>query len=396
MKGLKSSLFVLVLLLFWSSLFAQEKEAKKEEESGYRFTIVVEVPHTSVKNQARTATCWCFATISFLESEFLRSHPNSDIDLSEMFVVRHTYPHKARSYVRLHGNATFGQGGQSHDVIDQIRRYGIVPEEVYTGMRIDEKHHNHGEMFAVLRAMLDAVIQKRGSRLTPRWLEAFEAVLDVYLGRPPETFTYQGKTYTPKQFRDEYLKLNMDDYIEITSYNSYPFYSFCRLEVPDNWSFNDNYFNVPIDDMERIADNALKHGYSIVWDGDTSDRNFSTKKGYAIVPVEKEDNKSEKEKETASKEPVPEKEITQEMRQLTFDNYETTDDHLMHIVGLAQDQNGTKFYYTKNSYGPKRKYGGYIYLSRSYFRLRTIAIMVHKDALPKDIKKKYLEALKAK
>ena len=382
----RTILFLLSVLLITTG-FAQDKKEKKEE-SPYRFTVTNEVKRTPVKNQYRTGTCWCFATISFLESELLRMG-RGELNLSEMYVVRHTYPLKAESYIRLHGNATFGQGGQSHDVIDQIRRYGIVPEKVYTGMNIGEKRHNHGEMFAVLKAMLDAVLKKRGSRLTPRWMEAFQAVLDVYLGKPPKKFIYKGKEYTPKSFLTDYLKLNLDDYIELTSYTHYPFYKKCRLEVPDNWSFNENYYNVPIDDLERIVDYALKSGYSVVWDGDVSEREFSTKTGYAVVPLKSWEDKTQAEREKKITEPVKEKKITQEMREKTFDNFTTTDDHLMHIVGIAHDQKGTKFYLTKNSHGTDRKYGGYVYLSRSYFRLKTIAIMVNKNAIPEDIKQKF-------
>lgn len=383
----------LIILLLIATLigvnngFLLGQEEKQEEKSPYQFTIDYEIPHTPVKNQARTGTCWCFATVSFLESELLRLG-KGEFDLSEMFVVRHTYPHKAESYIRLHGNATFGQGGQSHDVIDQIRRYGIVPEKVYTGMRIGEKRHNHSEMYAVLKSMLDGVL--KGRKLTPRWEDAFNAVLDAYLGPPPVDFLYEGKKYTPKSFAEDYLRLNLNDYVELTSYEIYPFYEKCRLEVPDNWTFNDDYYNVPIDDLEKIIDHALKNGYSVAWDGDVSEREFSTREtGYAIVPEKDWEDKTEAERKEKVTEPVKEKKITQEMRQLTFDNFQTTDDHLMHIVGLAHDQNGTKFYYTKNSGGVEgRKYDGYVYMSRSYVRLKTVAIMVNKNAIPKKYRKK--------
>ncbi len=365
-------------------------KGKKEEKSPYQFQIITEVKRTPVKDQYWTGTCWCFSTISFLESELLRNG-KEEIDLSEMYVVRHTFPHKALNYIRMHGKANHSQGGQSHDVIDRIRRYGIVPEDVYPGMNIEEKRHNHGEMSTLLDALLEGVLKLRGKRVTPRWPEAYNAVLDVYLGKPPETFTYQGKTYTPHEFAAEYLVLNLDDYVELTSYTHHPFYKKCRLELPDNWTYNDDYYNVPIDDLEKIADHALESGYSLVWDGDVSERDFSSrKKGYAIVPEKDWEDKTmaeqEKEEEEGITEPVKEKEITQEMRQKTYDNFTTTDDHLMHMVGIAKDQVGTKFYLIKNSGGTDRKYGGYVYMSRSYFRLKTTALMINKHSLPGDIK----------
>jgi len=383
------TLFVILLsiiLLIPFSIFSQEKN-KTEDKSAYQFTIDKQVPHTPVKNQYRTGTCWDFATISFLESELLRMG-KEEVDLSEIFVARHAYTNKAENYIRLHGNATFGQGGQAHDVIDQIRQYGIVPEEKYPGMLIDEKKHNHGEVFFMLKAVLDGTLKRR--KLTPRWMDAFNAVLNIYFGKPPVDFIYNGKKYTPKSFAENYCGWNFNDYIELTSYSHQPYYEKCRLEVPDNWTFNSDYYNVPINDLEKIIDNAIKKGFSVAWDGDVSERDFSSRKtGYAIVPNKDWEEKTEAERKKKITEPVKEKKITQDMRQRTYNNYLTTDDHLMHIVGLAHDQEGTKFYYTKNSGGTvDRKNDGYIYMSLSYVRLKTIAIMVHKDALPKKIKKK--------
>jgi bleomycin hydrolase len=380
--------FILAVFVLPFKGVAQDEEKEKDKKPAYQFTVDVEVKRTPVKDQARTGTCWCFTTVSFLESEALRMGKD-EVDLSEMYVVRYTYPHKARNFIRLHGNATFSQGGQCHDVIDQVRRYGIVPEEVYPGMKIGEKKHNHGEMSSMLRAIVDAVLKKRGGKLTPRWMEAFETVLDTYLGKPPEKFTYKGKTYTPGSFTKKVLGLNLDDYVEFTSYSHHPFYKKCMLELPDNWTYSNDYYNVSIDDLEKIADHALKSGYSIAWDGDVSERDFSSRTtGYGVVPLKDWDDKTKEESEKKVTEPVEEKEITQEMRQETFNNYTTTDDHLMHIVGLAHDQKGNKFYYTKNSGGTERKYDGYVYLSKAYFRLKTTAMMVHKNALPKDIRKK--------
>jgi bleomycin hydrolase len=372
---------------------AKTKKDKKEKPV-YVFKVETEVKRTPVKNQYRTGTCWCFATISYLESELLRMG-KEEIDLSEMFVVRHTYPLKAVNFVRLHGTANHSQGGQSHDVLDQVRRCGLVPESVYSGMRIGEKRHNHGEMVSVLQGLAEGVLKRRGTRVTPRWLEAYNAVLDVYLGKAPESFQYKGKTYTPKSFVKDYMQLNLDDYIELTSYSHHPYYKQCRLELPDNWTYNDDYYNVPIDDLERIMDHALKNGHSIVWDGDVSEKYFSKGRsstdygnGVAVVPEKSYEDQTKAERREKITRPVKEKEISQELRQKTFDNFSTTDDHLMHVVGIARDQENTKYYLTKNSGGPDRAYKGYVYLSRSFFRLKTTAIMVHKNAVPEDIKQK--------
>jgi bleomycin hydrolase len=396
---LKGKLFKLLVLFVILSLvpmmgMAKKKKKNQKDEPVYVFKIDTQIKHTPVKNQYRTGTCWCFTTVSFLESELLRMG-KEELDLSEMYVVRNTYPHKVMNYMRLHGNANHSQGGQSHDVFNQVKRYGIVPESVYSGMNIDEKRHNHGEMVSVLQGLVDGVLKKRGKRITPRWLEAYEAVLDVYLGKVPESFQYKGKTYTPTQFANDYLELNMDDYIELTSYTHHPFYKKCRIELPDNWDYNSDYYNVPIDDLEKIADHALKNGFSIAWDGDVSEKFFSKGRsstengsGYAVVPETNWDDKTRAERKKEITEPIKEKEISQKMRQKTFDNFTTTDDHLMHIFGLAHDQKGTKYYYTKNSGGADNAYNGYIYMSRSYLRLKTTVIAVHKDALPKEIKEK--------
>ncbi|RKY75270.1 aminopeptidase [candidate division KSB1 bacterium] len=378
---------VFAIFALWSFAIAQDKTpADTAKVKGpYQFTLDYEIPHTPVKSQARTGTCWCFSTVSFLESEMLRTG-KKETDLSEMFIVRKTYPLKAEYYIRLHGNSTFGEGAYSHDVINQMRRYGMVPESVYNGMNIGEKKHNHSEMSRVLTAMLNAI--KKGRKLTPRWKQAFEDVLDDYLGQAPEKFKYEGKEYTPKTFLKDYMQLNPDDYVEVTSFTHHPFYSKFDLEVPDNWC-HEKVYNVPINDLERIVDASLKNGYSLVWGGDVSDRFFkASKEGYAIVPAKDWEDMTKKEREKKITEPVKEKIITQEMRQKAFDNYSTTDDHAMHMVGLAHNQTGAKFYYIKNSWGKDMKYGGYFYMSKPYMLLRCVAIMVNKNAIPEDIKNK--------
>ncbi|MFC2086292.1 aminopeptidase C [Bacteroidota bacterium] len=398
---MKKNLLLAICVLFLSSsisLNAQEEDSTQNE--GYVFTVVKDIPATPVKNQYRSSTCWSFSTLSFVESEILRME-KGDYDLSEMYVVYKIYSDKAKKYVRTHGALNFGGGGALNDPIDIIDKYGMVPEEVYSGLNIGEENHIHGEMDAVLKGMIDKVIENKNKKLTPRWHEAFEGMLDAYLGEIPETFTYKGKTYTPKSFGDE-LGINAEDYVYITSYTHYPFYSKFILEVPDNWSWK-GFYNLPLDDMMQVMDNAIKNGYTIAWAADVSEKGFSWKNGVAIVPDEdieevegmekdKWDNMSKKEKQKvlfSFDKPVKEKTITQELRQEAYDNYTTTDDHGMNITGIAQDQNETKYYVVKNSWGDKNHcYNGYFYASEAFVRYKTMSILVHKDALPKDIAKK--------
>jgi len=370
----------LLLLPAWTI----EAGAKKPAREPYVFKKILELAHTPVKNQARTGTCWSFATVSFLESELIRLG-KGEFDLSEMFIVRHTYPLKAASYIRRHGLTNFSQGGQSHDVIDVIKIHGLVPESVYSGMVVDEKRHNHGEMAAVLKALLDAVLQKRGGRLSQVWPQALEQLLDIYLGPAPESFTYQNRSITPRRFADEILNLDLEAYIELTSYSHHPFYQRVHLEIPDNWSFYDGYYNLPLDEFQAIIDHALENGFTVAWDGDVSERFFSSQKGYAIVPERDWEDLSRAEQEAEIVSPVPEKQVDQEMRESSFADFSTTDDHLMHIVGTARDQTGNLFYLAKNSGGTDRKHQGYVYMSVPYVRLKTVAVMVHKDALPEAI-----------
>jgi bleomycin hydrolase len=366
-------LLTLVIISFSSIIFAQE-----EEKDIHEFNMIYEVATTPVKSQGRSGTCWVFALTSFVETELIRMN-KGEHDLSEMYFVRRKLLPMAEKHIRYHGNSNFGQGGQGHDVLNSIRDYGIVPEEVYSGMNIGEDVHNHGELDAVIQGMLKGIIKKQGGKLTPRWKEAVVSVLNVYLGTPPEEFTYNEQKYTPESFANG-LGFNPDDYIEITSYIHHPFYEKFKIELPDNWSGAD-YYNIPIDELIEVIDYALKNGYSVAWDGDSGRDHFYRKECYAVIPVD--DSPEE------VTEPEEEKVITQEMRQETFDNFETTDDHLMHLTGIAENQNGTKFYYTKNSWGTKdRKYDGFWYMSESYVRLKTIAILIHKDAILALIKNK--------
>jgi bleomycin hydrolase len=399
MKRLTSSILLIAFCYFsafQNNVFAQDNE----QDTAYIFESVVKVPATSVKDQHRSGTCWSFAGISFLESEALRI-TGQEVDISEMYVVRQAYSDKAVKYVRLHGSSNFGPGGQGHDVLNVARDYGLLPENIYPGLEIGEEKHNHGEMDAVLKGILDGVVKRRGGKITPVWLEAYNAVLDAYLGTVPERFTLEGEDFTPKEYAES-LGIDPDDYIEITSYQSYPFYEKVLLEIPDNWS-DDFYYNVPLDDLMEVFEYALNNGYSICWDGDVSDRGFSHKNGLAILP-EKDieslsgtersrwENLSESEKNNELynfEKPGDEKEVDQESRQENFDNYSATDDHLMHLTGIVKDQNGTLYYITKNSWDDdSNDNGGLLNMSEAYARMNTIAIMIHKDAVPPGLSQK--------
>ncbi len=366
----------------------------------YEFKDVKLLKTTSVKNQNRSGTCWSFSTLSFIESEMLRMGI-PETDLSEMFVVRYCYSDKATKYVRLHGSLNFGGGGAGIDPIYVIDKYGIVPEEVYKGLEIGEESHVHGEMDEILKSYVDAVIKNKNKKLTPTWHKGFDNILDSYLGEIPKNFKYKGKKYTPKSFAKDYVKINADDYITISSFTHHDFYKSFIVEVPDNWLWAEAY-NLPLNEMEEVMNNAIKTGYSFAWASDVSEDGFSFRNGVAIVPeddlkkmegTEREKweklTRRERKKQLYSFEnPTKEKEITQEMRQKEFDNYKTTDDHGMHIIGIAKDQNGKEYYKVKNSWDTNNKYDGYFYASKAFVKYKTMSILLHKDALPKSIKDK--------
>jgi bleomycin hydrolase len=400
MNHFKFFILLVGLLAFTWNVSAQDKE-KSSKEEGYHFTTVKELPHTSVKDQYRSGTCWAFSGLSFLESEMLRMG-KPKVNLSEMFVVYHCYIDKAIKTVRLHGNLNFGPGGAFHDVTYVLKNYGIVPDSVYAGLNYGEKKHVHGEMDDVLKGIVDAVIENKNKKLSTAWEESVTGTLDAYLGDLPTKFEYKGKDYTPKTFANEYCGLNPDDYVEITSFTHHPFYSKFKLEVPDNWEW-DEVYNVPLDEMMKIIDNSLNTGYTVAWAADVSEKGFSTsKKGVAVVPdadvKDMTDSELSKWEKLTAKEkseqlykldkPGKEKHITQEMRQEAFDDWQTTDDHGMHIIGLAKDQNGTMYYKVKNSWGDYNAWDGYFYASKPYVRYKTTCIMVNKNAIPQDIRKK--------
>lgn len=386
-----------VLSLLSLNIFAQDGEEKKDE--GYVFTMKKEIKVTPVKDQYRAGTCWSYSGLAFVEAELLRMG-KPEFDLAELFVVRHAYADKAEKYIRMHGSLNFGGGGAFHDVFDVIRKYGIVPEEAYKGLNYGEENHVHGEFDAVLKAYVDAVKEDENKKLSTAWLRGFNGILDAYLGDLPEDFTYEGKKYTPKSFAEQ-LGFNPDDYIDITSYTHHPFYQQFALEIPDNWAYGLVY-NLPLNEMMEIMDNALNNGYTVCWGADVSEKGFKWSKGFAVIPAEdrpdldglergKWEKLSAREKESllySLDKIVPEKKITQEMRQIAFDNYQTTDDHGMLINGIATDQNGTQYYLVKNSWNTANIYDGYFYASKSFVEYKTMNIVVHKDAIPKDLKKK--------
>ena len=332
------------------------------------FTIIDQVKTSSVKNQDRSGTCWSFTTTSFIETEAMRCG-KAEFDISEMYFAYYAYIDKAYDYIRLHGNNNFSEGGQAHDVTNVVKRFGMVPETVFSGINYDSEFHNHFELAKNLNSIVENAANTK-EKLPQTWHSAFKGVLDSYLGVVPDTFIYEGKEYTPQTFNEQIIGFNPDDYIELTSYTHHPFYELIDLELPDNWS-HDRYYNVPVNELIEIMNYALKNGYSIAWDGDVSDKRFdlTTEK----LSLSEDDLKAIKETNY------------QKFRQETFDDYTTTDDHLMHITGIVKDKEGNLYYLTKNSWGIYNEYGGYLYMSEGYIKIKTIAYMIHKDAVPEAI-----------
>lgn len=366
---------------------------------GYQFTDVVRLQATPVKNQSATGTCWCFATTSFMESELLRMGKGT-YDLSEMFIVRQKYLNQLQDNYLRGGHGNIGQGSLSHTWMNAFRQAGIVPEEAYHGINYASETHNHSEMVRFMQAIADVAVKEK--QRTPQYYELVNNLFDTYLGKLPEKFNYQGKEYTSKSFAAS-LGLNMDDYVELTSFTHHPYYQKCDVEVPDNWEHSLMY-NLPLDEMMSAVDYALNHGYTVCWDGDVSERGFSFKNGVAINPevkevadysetdrarFEKMDEQARMGEVFKFEQPYPEVKVTPEIRQQGYEAFVTTDDHLMHVTGIVKDQNGTKYYITKNSWGTERnKFGGYLNMSESFVRAKTIYVMIHKDALSKEMRKK--------
>ncbi len=369
----------LCIILLSGLLTSFALAADPDTSNGFYFNMIYEVPTSPVKNQAHTGTCWSFAGTSFIETEIIRKSSDT-LDVSEMYFVRNNYAEKAQMYVRLHGNGNIGPGSLFGDVLRGVKKNGIVPEEIYPGMQKGDVVHNHSELDAVLKASMDAIIKNRSRKFSPAWPKLVESMLDIYLGPKPANFKYANREFTPVSFADAY-DFNPDDYIEITSYSHHPFDSECSLIIPDNWAHN-SYLNVPLDEFMAIIDNALKNGYSVGFDGDVSEKTFKHKLGVAILPEKPWDLRSKAEQDSICKYPETEIVVDQAIRQQSFDNYTSKDDHLMHIIGLAKDQNGTKYYKTKNSWGVlNSKFNGFVYMSESYVRSKAISILVAKEAV---------------
>lgn len=397
MRTFVSMALVSLMLLVLPGAYAQPDADKP---AGYTFTDQIRLKTTPVKNQYRSGTCWSYGGLSFLESELLNSG-KGEYDLSEAFVLRNVYALKADQYVRWQGNINFGGGGAFHDVLEVMANDGMMPEEAYSGLVTGDEHFVHGEMDNTFAAYVKAVVENKNGRLSPVWKQGFDGLLDAYLGKVPENFTYNGRSFTPKSFAES-LGLNPNDYVEFGSYTHHPFYEKFILEVPDNWMLHAMY-NVPLDEMMEIIDRSLAQGHTVAWGADASEKGFSWSNGLAIVPDEGKADLSGTEKEKWEKltpaekkkmiysfdEPAKEKNVTQEMRQQAFDDYSTTDDHGMEIVGTATDQNGNKYYIVKNSWGAEGHiYNGYFYASESFVRFKTIDIMVNKSVIPQPIRKK--------
>jgi aminopeptidase C len=358
-------LLILIFSIIIVPSFAQKKKvtppAKVEE--GFKFTPVVELKATPVKNQAGTGTCWCFSMTSFIESELIRTG-KGEYDLSEMFIVRQNYIDRLKDNYLRQGKGNLGQGSLSHDWMRVFTKSGIVPDEVYNGLNYGSPSHFHGELNSFINAIAAVPVQKK--KESAQYHQIVDAVLDTYLGKVPESFTYKGITYTPISFAES-LGINPEDYVEITSFTHFPFYTQGILEIPDNWRM-ERFYNVPLDELIEIMDYSFNNGYTVNWDGDVSENGFSHSSGVAVFP---------------------ESAVTQEMRQTGYETFSTTDDHLMHLTGITKDQNGVKYYITKNSWGTDgNPFGGYENMSESYVRAKTIFILVHKNAIPPAIKAK--------
>lgn len=397
---MKKWIFSVGMIFISVGLFAQ---VKNTEESKYEFTKISHLDATPVQSQGYTGTCWSFSALSFFESEMIRKGNKSPDRLSEMYVARKAYEGKADKYIRMDGKSNFSEGGAFHDIPYVFKNYGIVPEQVYKGYLGEKQNYNHSELFSVLDGTVQGVLKyssdlKGSATLSPTWKSAVNGVLDAYLGKDVKEFEFKGKKYTPKTYFKS-LNINMDDYVSITSFTNHDLYSVCQLEIQDNWGAGMSY-NVAFDDLYKIAEYALKNGYTIAWASDVSEKGFSFRNGIAIFPedlstidVSGKDNKNFSDggadrTSNAFLSPGKEITVTAELRQEGYDNKTTTDDHGMHITGLYKDQNGVNYFLVKNSWGTSNFPQGYLYVSENYFKYKTINFYLHKDGIPKDIRKK--------
>ena len=380
---------------------AKGKKQPKVDPNKPVFTIVKENPITSVKDQNRSGTCWAYSTLSYFESEILKS-TGKTYDLCESFVANKDYMDRAIQVVRYHGDMQFSQGGSAYDVYYVLKNYGICPEDAmpFPGSLYGDSLNNFNEFFSLLEPYVDGIATSKASKISNQWKVGFQGILDAYLGECPENFTYEGKNYTPKSFMSS-LGLNMDDYVTITSYTHHPFYSQFVVEVQDNWR-NPASYNLPMDEMMQIIDNAVMNGYTVAWGGDVSEPGF-TRDGLAyMIDAKKMQSLQGSDMArwlglSAAKRRnlidslgcnVPEVQPTQEMRQERFDNWELTDDHGMLIYGIAKDQNGKEYYMVKNSWGEAGKYKGTWYMTKTFIAANTMDYMVNKNAIPANIRKK--------
>jgi bleomycin hydrolase len=341
-------------------------------------TLVKQIDHTSVKDQANTGTCWSFSTTSLVESQTLHSRLG-EFDLSEMFIVRNIYTEKAKNYLLRQGSAQFGPGGLGNDVINAMARYGAVPESVYSGLLLGKTSHDHGELDAKLKSYLNKLLTSRP--IAADWMKGFQLILDDYLGKVPETFMYNEKMYTPQQFASEVLRFRKEDYVFVTSFNHHPYYSPFVLEVPDNYG-SESYYNLPLNEMLTVVERSVQNGYSIMWDADTSNPNFRQDDGFAL-------NWNDVHRISKPVDPDgQEGAYDQQIRQQLFENLTTQDDHLMHLVGLEKTANGKKFFLVKNSWGEVGPFKGFIKVSEAYFAINTISLVVPKEAIGPELKAK--------
>ena len=386
--------------LLLASNAIQAQPAGRPQPKNYQFKTIKEIPITSVKDQHRSGTCWCFSALSFLESEVIREKHIKDStlypDFSEMYIVRNAYHDRAIKYVRLNGHLGFSAGSGFGDVLEVIRSYGLEPQSAFSGMNYGTELPVQGELDAALKGYVDGIVKNPNKTLTPNWTKGFDGIMDAYLGEIPASFTENGVTYTPESYRDA-MGINPDDYVNISSFTHHPFYEPFVIEVEDNWRWS-MAWNLPLDEMMQVIYHALENGYTVAWGGDVSEPGF-TRDGLAVLVKAKKAATSGSDKERwvggadgaaakADSRIPEEEEVTQESRQIGFDNKQTTDDHGMHIFGLAEDQNGTKYFLVKNSWGIAGKYDGIWYMSDAFARGKTLNIVVNKKALPKDIKKK--------
>ena len=398
---MKKSLFVALLTSVLAlNVMAADPKVIVPDSTGFTFTDLKVIKSTPVKDQDRSGTCWCYSTNTFFENEILRK-TGKEVHLSEGFVVSHCYLDKAMKYIRMDGEINFAEGGAAHDVPYVWATYGMVPHEVYTGFMPGYKKFNTSELTSNLKGYVGVINERKLKKLTPAWIEGFKGILDAYMGKLPETFTYEGKTYTPQSYAAS-LPIDLNDYVAITSFTHHPFYKPFVLEVADNWLWG-SFENVPLNELLEITNNAIDKGYTIAWGADVSEPGMKWRKGYAVLPVEKDvpdlegsdlerwtqlSDKDREEEKWDIKGPVEEQVVTQELRQQMFDNKETTDDHGMGIVGKAVDQKGNRYFKVQNSWDTNQLYHGFFYVSEAYFLAKTMNIYLHKDAVPAKIAKK--------